>query len=445
MGDSSGLLAEKGVRYVLGFIPDVHGRLKAKGMALHAAATGIGYQPDGIVGLGQVGPAEDDCIAQIELERALVLPWDTRFAIAPAVLRFKGEPYAYDMRAVLQRQVQRAERMGFRPLLGMEPEFYVFEAAPRSIEPLFDDPTRRALEVTHDVSATLTAGPFLATLASYLDQMGFEVSMIDHELGFGQYEVTFRHGDALDNTDKMTVFKLVAETVARQCGGRACFMPKPAQHLAGSGLHMNLSLADAASGKNLFTESAADEPAGRFSDLALRFTAGIVNRLDDMMAVCCPSVNSYKRLVSTRAPSAGDRLPSWAPVYKAYGFGTRTAVCRLPNTRPCVEVRHPDLAGNLYLSAAMVLAAGLDGIESREQAGPPLQTDTQSTTPEALAATGVRRVASTLDAALDDFERSAFARRVFGEGLFSTYLTIKRAHCASFFHHVTDWEHDVDV
>ncbi len=149
-------------------------------------------------------------------------------------------------------------------------------------------------------------------------------------------------------------------------------MPKPWSSAFGSGAHINVSLADADSGHNLFAGPGSERDKVRYTDLARYFTAGVLRHGDALSAVLCPTVNSYKRLL----PIGLMHEISWAPVYRAYGNNNRTLMCRLPANRPCLEVRTADSACNLYLGLAFVIAAGLEGVADRLDPGLPVDIDT---------------------------------------------------------------------
>ena len=330
--------------------------------------------------------------------------------------------------------------------MGVEPEVYVLRQVdgrwlPFVASDLDNQPTRG-----YDLEATMLADPFLGPMVTYLDELGWDVYSFDHEGGDGQYEFDFGYTDALAMADRMVVFRLLAKHVARTLGCIATFMPKPWSEAFGSGAHYNLSLADPASGANLF-QAEGGEPGAQgvgertdrgYSELAYQFTAGVLEHAGAITAVVCPTVNSYKRML----PRGLMNEISWAPVYRAYGHNNRTLMCRLPMNRRCLELRIADSACNFYLGAAITLAAGLDGIQRRLKAGDPVNVDTYTVGDEALQASGVRRVPATLGEAVDEFEDDPLAKEVFGAELHATYARVRRDEWREYNTVVGEWERE---
>jgi glutamine synthetase len=363
--------------------------------------------------------------------------------IAPATLSRHGGDYCYDMRLALRRQAQRLTDRGWTALLGVEPEFYVFGPERGSVRPLFGDSPEDTAEVTHDVGATLRASAFLRELADALDAFGLEVAMIDHEFGWGQYEVTFAHAEVLESADRMALFRFAATEIARRHGGRASFMAKPSATQAGSGLHLNFSLVDATSGENIVAQRDPTKGVWRATPTGRWFAGGILRRLHDFTAICCPTVNSYRRFV---APSfqREARDQTWAPIRVALGETTRTAALRYPPSRPCLELRHPDPNANVYLTAALTLAAGLEGIDDEREPSAELNVNTFDLSEHDLCEMGVGRIARSLGEALDCLAESAFARDAIGSPLIEEFVKVKRRELADFEAHVSDWERMAD-
>ena len=440
-------LRKKGVDYIVGGIADLNCELKGKVSSIENLPTilrrGVAYQTDAIAGLGTVGPTEEDCLAWLDTSRLSILPWDRKYAICPVSLTMNGRPYARDIRALLARQIDRAADMGYRPVLGIEPEFYLLKGPRGSMQPLLDSWPEDPAGVCYDVRSTLRAGVFLEKLANYIGELGWGACTLDHELAPGQYETIFDHCDMLDTVDRWPLFKMMVRHVAAELDGHATFMPKPFDDRAGSGVHLNISLTGRDSGENLFTDTKGDGSAGfhGYSRLALQFTAGILEHADAITALACPTINSYKRLIPNRH-GGGSGIPSWISVYVGYGYNVRTVICRLPNARQCVEFRLPDSAANCYLTSAMVLAAGLDGISRSLDPGKPVDIDTNKYSESELEELGIPRVPRSLEDALRHLERSELARATLGDDLLQDFLDIKRKECAIYGQTVTDWEHE---
>jgi glutamine synthetase len=441
-------LEAAGVRFVFGAYTDLNGVPKSKCVPLahfeDMAAGSELYTVGALEGMGELGPNEDECVGLPDLDSLTVLPWDPRYAVAAADLFFHGRPYSHDSRRVLRRQVEAAAALGFAPKLGVEPEVYVLRQVEGEWRPFVASDTDNAPTRGYDLEATMLADPFLGPMVGYLDELGWDVFSFDHEGGDGQYEFDFGYTDALAMADRMVVFRLLAKHVARSLGCIATFMPKPWSEAFGSGAHYNLSLADLASGANLFqaeggeprAQGVDERPDRGYSELAYQFTAGVLEHAGAITAVVCPTVNSYKRMLPR---GLMDEI-SWAPVYRAYGHNNRTLMCRLPMNRRCLELRIADSACNFYLGAAITLAAGLDGIQRRLKAGDPVNVDTYSVGDEELEASGVRRVPATLGEAVDEFEADPLAREVFGPELHATYARVRRAEWNEYNTVVGEWE-----
>ena len=439
-------LAAQGVRYVFGAYTDVHGVPKSKCVPIahlkDAAAGSELYTVGALDGMGELGPNEDECAAIPDWDQVTVLPWDRRYAVAPANLYFHGEPYSHDFRRILQNQIADAASLGFRMNMGVEPELYVLRETEHGARPWIAEDTHNLPTRGYDLETTILADAFLEPMVGYMNELGWDVYSFDHEGGDGQYEFDFGYTDALAMADRMLIFRLMAKHVARTLGCFASFMPKPFQDSFGSGAHLNVSLADIGTGRNVFDSGVAGEPESEaarekvYSPVAYQFTAGVLAHGAALMAVLSPTVNSYKRLM----PRGLMQEISWAPVFQAWGYNNRTLMCRLPMNRRCLEVRTADSAVNFYLGTALVLAAGLDGIRRELKPGDPVNTDTYKMTAQDLADLGVRRLPWTLGEAVTAFERSEFACGVLGDELHASYAQLRRAEWEEYNTVVGDWE-----
>ena len=448
-------LADEGVRYVFGAYTDLHGVPKSKCVPIeHFEDMARGselYTVGALDGMGKLGPNEDECVGIPDLTALSVLPWDKRYAIAPANLYLHDEPYSHDFRRLLQRQVAEAEAMGYRCNMGVEPELYVLRREGNDWVPWIAEDTANLPTRGYDLETTMLADPFLEPMVEHMNELGWDVYSFDHEGGDGQYEFDFAYTDVLGMADRMLIFRLMAKHVARSLGCIASFMPKPTQTAFGSGAHLNLSIADKVSGRNLFERPVGDcrhrdfDPVEDllrgdegYDDIAYHFTAGVLEHADALTAVLAPTVNSYKRLL----PRGLMNEISWAPVFRAYGHNNRTLMLRLPVNRRCLEVRVADSAANLYLGTALVLAAGLDGIRRELKPGDPVNIDTYSVSDADLASAGIQRLPATLGEAIAEFEASDFARDVLGDELHATFVEVKKSEWLEYNTVVSTWERE---
>jgi glutamine synthetase len=424
-------LVDAGVKSCFATFVDVYGIPKAKQTPIdafeHMCDGSELYTVGAVEGLGLAGPQEDECATVPDLASAVVLPWDSTRAWFSSDLYYHGEPYAGDPRGILRRVLARANQLGFRFNLGVEPEFYVLKRdAEGRLAPItqsqFQGPN-----ACYDVTQASESAPFLEPLAAYIRQLGWGLYSYDQECGRGQYEFDFGYADALTMADRFVFLRQMVKHCAAQVGAVASFMPKPFADDFRSGAHFNMSLADAKSGENLFAPSArrpgtlAARYAANCSDLALHFIAGLKLHAGAITAVTCPSYNSYQGLIAQ-----GELADfSWAPVLMAWGKNNRSAMLRLPGNRYCVENRAVDMSNNPYLAAAISLAAGLDGIERELDPGAPLNDDLYRRGRKELKEAGIGLLPRTLLHALEAFEEDAIATQAFGAFYRDIYLSHK--------------------
>ena len=431
-------LREAGVEYCMATYADGHGIAKCKTVPLdhfdsmmHGSELFTGAALDL---LGQ-SPADDELAVWPDPDRIIQLPWRPNVAYAPGNLYLRDEPYPMDSRTALTRQADIARERGYVFNLGMETEFFFVtvddDGAPQPWNP------RDTLEKPcYDAVGMLESLHFLDEMVGYMNAMGWDVHSFDHEDGNGQYEFDFSYTDAVGMADRFMLFRLMAKEVARSHGYEATFMPKPWSDRTGGGAHFNMSLADTGSGANLFEPSGEDRYGCGISELGYRFLAGLLAHAPAIVAVTAPTVNSYKRLIRRGAMSGS----TWAPVFISYGRNNRTHMLRVPTKSPRVESRAVDASVNPYLGAAMVLAAGLDGIERELDPGPPIDRDMYTQSDEQIAQLGVELLPRTLGEAIDAFEASELAREVCGQDLHRAYVEFKRDEWEDFHNTVSQWE-----
>jgi glutamine synthetase len=335
-----------------------------------------------------------------------------------------GKPFEGDPRHVLKKQVERAARLGYTFNVGSECEFFLFNTDE------FGHPTT----ITHDTAGYFDLGPAdmgescRRDICLNLEEMGFEIEASHHEVAFAQHEIDFKYSDALSAADDLITFKLVVKTCADANGLCATFMPKPITGRAGSGLHINMSLFR--DGQNVFSSS---ENKMGLSQEGLSFIAGVMKHIKGICAITNPLVNSYKRLV-----------PGFeAPCCIAWTTGNRSALIRIPESRgPAtrIELRSPDPAGNPYFSFALLLAAGLDGIENKLQPIPPVSANIYGISEEERVTSGIDNLPADLNEAISEMKADPFVRNVLGEHIFQKYLEAKEREWKEYSATVTEWE-----
>jgi glutamine synthetase len=362
-----------------------------------------------------------------------VIPWRPRepseARLICDVYQTDGEPFAGDPRYILRRALKRAREMGYTFNVGPELEFFLLERdgnvvsrTPHDPAGYFDlGPRDRALDVRREITFALEA-------------MGMEVEMGHHECAPGQHEIDIRYSEALFAADQSLTLKYAVKSVAHQCGLHATFMPKPFFGEAGSGMHTHQSLFDL-DGKNVFFD---DDAPYHLSRLGRSFVAGQLQHARAMTAILSPTVNSYKRLT-----------PGYeAPVYVCWGQINRSALIRIPSyahgreKSVRAELRCPDPSSNPYLAMAVMLHAGLDGIERGLEPPDPVDEDVYGFDHTHLAERSIETLPGSLGEALDEMERSEMMKQALGEHTFAYYLWAKRQEWDRFRIYVTDWEID---
>ena len=429
-------LEQKGVRYALASFVDLHGMAKAKAVPLaHLGQMARGSELfTGAALDGVPQEVSDDEVAAVPDAASLtILPWQKEVAWFASDLHLGGVPFEACSRNVLHRVRAEAAAMGYRFNLGIETEFFVLkrngagELVPYSERDSLDKPA-------YDVRGLLDNLPWLDELVQAMNGLGWGVYSFDHEDGPGQFETDFDYAEVLTMADRLTFFKLMAKEIAHRHGLIATFMPKPFGDRTGSGAHYNMSLADLASGENLFIDPEG-KPAA-VSRLAEHFIAGILRHAAAICAVIAPTVNSYKRLVAQGSMSGF----TWAPVFVCYGNNNRTNMLRIPSPGGRVECRAADISCNPYLGGAMILAAGLEGIREQLDPGDPNLVNAYTLTPEQLAERGITMLPRTLGEAIEAFAADPLSRRVFGDALFDSFVAYKREEWQSYHCTVSDWE-----
>jgi glutamine synthetase len=362
-----------------------------------------------------------------------VLPWRSE---APGTARMfcdiltpDGTPSYADPRYVLKRTLSRAADMGFTFYTHPEIEFYLFEGRPAPGQP--PKPIDGAGYFDHTPHGM--SYDFRRSAITMLEAMGISVEFSHHEGGPGQQEIDLRYADALTTADNLMTFRLVIKEVALDQGVVASFMPKPFTEHPGSGMHTHLSLFEG--DRNAFYEAGAPY---QLSKVGRSFIAGLLRHAAEITAVTNQWVNSYKRL------SGGGE----APAYICWGHNNRSALVRVPMYKPQkgqstrVEIRSPDAACNPYLAYAVLLAAGLKGIEENYELPEGSEDDVWSLTDAERRALGITPLPTNLADAIRTMEQSELVAETLGEHVFDFFLRNKREEWLDFRRQVTQYELD---
>ncbi len=424
-------IEERDIRFVRLWFTDVLGFLKSVAIApaeLEGAFTeGIGFDGSAIQGFARVH--ESDMLARPDPATFQILPTK---GDGPGVARMfcdivmpDGTPSEADPRWVLRRALNKAADRGFTFYTHPEIEFFLFKDShspvPVDAAGYFDLTPH---EAGHD---------FRRQAITMLERLGISVEFSHHEVAPGQHEIDLRYADALTTADNIMTFRLVVKEVALTNGVYATFMPKPISDQPGSGMHTHLSLFEG--DRNAFHD--ASDPY-HLSKVGKAFIAGLLTHASEITAVCNQWVNSYKRLI------AGGE----APVHVTWGHNNRSALVRVPMYKPQkgnstrVEFRSPDSATNPYLAFALILAAGMKGIEEGYELPPGAEDDIWALSDTERKAMGYERLPTSLSDAIRVMESSELVAETLGEHVFDYFLRNKKAEWEDYRRQVTPFELD---
>ena len=422
-------MEERGIRFVRLWFTDVLGSLKSVAIAPAevegAIAEGVGFDGSAIEGFARV--FESDMVAHPDPSTYQVLPWrQAGRSTARMLCDIKlpdGSPSFADPRYVLKRALQKAGQMGFTFYIHPEIEFFLLRSLTPPV-PLDDG--------GYFDHTTLGDGTdFRRDAITMLEQMGISVEFSHHEAAPGQHEIDLRYADALTMADNVMTFRVVIREVAVSQGIHASFMPKPFSEHAGSGMHTHMSLFEGDT--NAFYD-ASDEY--NLSKTAKQFIAGLMRHAPEITAVTNQWVNSYKRLVG-----GGE-----APSYACWGRANRSALIRIPQFTPGktssarIEYRAVDAAVNPYLAYAVLLNAGLKGIEEEYELPEETEDEVWRLSERERRAIGIAELPRNLEQAIHLMEESELVADTLGEHVFEYFLRNKREEFTAYRQQVTPWE-----
>jgi glutamine synthetase len=427
-------LEERDVRFVRLWFTDVLGFLKSVAIApaeLEAAfSEGIGFDGSAIEGFARV--YEADMLAKPDPATFQILPWRGEY---PATARMfcdivmpDGSASYADPRYVLKRALGKAADLGFTFYTHPEIEFFLFKNTPggNTLDPI---PVDRSGYFDH--TAQGAGSDFRREAITMLESMGISVEFSHHEGAPGQQEIDLRYADALSTADNIMTFRVVVKEVALSQGLYGSFMPKPFTEYAGSGMHTHMSLFEG--DQNVFFEAGSEF---HLSKTGRAFIAGLLHHAAEITAVTNQWVNSYKRM------AAGGEAPS----YICWGHNNRSALVRVPMYKPSkgqstrIELRSIDTACNPYLAFAVMLAAGLKGIEEDYPLPPGAEDDVWGLTDRERRAMGIEPLPKNLDDAIGLMENSELVAETLGEQVFDFFLRNKRQEFDDYRRQVTHFE-----
>lgn len=427
------LLESHQIKYVDLWFTDVVGAVKNLTVPVnrieHVIDIGIHFDGSSLDGLARV--AESDMVLKPDLSTFTMmsgLKKSTARLICSAYTT-QGEPFIGDPRTVLQRAIKRAEEMGFTFKTGVELEFFLFGLDERN-KPIID--TSIDFASYYDLASD-NALNVRQDMMESLANIGIPVDSSHSEVGFGQHEIDLGHLHVLESADAVLTSRVVMKSIALRHNLHCTFIPRPATELPGSGMHIHQSLHNMETGENVFVDT--DNEYG-LSDVARYFLAGQLYHAPAMAAIVAPLVNSYKRLGTSFE----------APVYITWAHINRAALIRVPEIMPGedederirLELRCPDPSANPYLSSAVMLMAGLDGIRNKMPLPEPLEETL-------LAGSRKRRrqfemLPNSLGAALQALKQDDVILNTLGPYISDRYISSKLEEYEDYKRHVTEWE-----
>ena len=419
---------ENDVKFIRLWFTDIVGALKSFAITVEelekALEEGMGFDGSSIEGFARID--ESDMIAKPDPTTFQLVPWRPKESGVARmfcdIYHPDGQPFEGDPRYVLRRQLKRAADLGYTFYVSPELEYFYFKDA-KGTEPLdrggyFDQIADAAHDLRRETVLTLEA-------------MGIEVEYSHHEVAPSQHEIALRYTDALTMADSAMTYRLVVKEIAAANGVYATFMPKPVADQNGSGMHVHQSLFKGE--RNAFFDP---EDPYHLSAIARGYMAGLLHHSRAITLVTNQWVNSYKRL-----------LPGFeAPVYLSWARRNRSDLIRIPEYKPGmethtrIEYRSPDSACNPYLAFAVMLAAGLDGIENEMQLPPPVEENVFEMPTADRTARGIETLPGSLIEAIEVAEKSDLLRTALGDHTFESLLKNKRIEWERYRRHVTDFE-----
>lgn len=424
------IIEEEDIKFIRLQFTDIFGQLKNVAIMPSQLEKALNNQImfDGSSIEGFVRLEESDQYLYPDLNTFTILPWRPQHGRVARLIcdihNPDGTPFIGDPRGALKRVLKRAADMGYTFNVGPELEFFLFQT----------DDEGKPTTKTNDEAGYFDLGPLdhgestRREICLTLENMGFEIEASHHEVAQGQHEIDFKYAEALTAADNIMTFKMAVKTIAQKNGLHATFMPKPIFGICGSGMHTNMSLFK--DGKNIFFDPDGER---KLSKEAYSFIAGILSHVRGMTAITNPLVNSYKRLV-----------PGYeAPCYLAWSTGNRSALIRIPSARgnsTRVELRSPDPSCNPYLTMAVCLAAGLDGIEKAMEPPMEITDNIFGMSRRERRERGIENLPGSLEEAIYEFEHDEVIKEALGEHIVNQYISGKEKEWEEYITRVSSWE-----
>ena len=417
------------IKYFMISYTDLFGYQRAKLVPRQAIADmqadGAGFA--GFASWLDLTPAHADMLAVPDASSVIQLPWKKEVAWVAANCVMEDENVMQAPRNVLASLIARAESKGLTIKSGVEAEFFLLTPDGNQISDDFDT----AEKPCYDQQAVMRRYDVIADICDYMLELGWGPYQNDHEDANGQFEMNWEFDEAMRTADKHSFFKFMTKSVAEKHGFRATFMPKPISGLTGNGCHVHVSVWDKTGKTNMFADNNME--LGLSKD-GRHFLGGIMRHASAMAAITNPTVNSYKRINAPRTTSGA----TWAPNTVTWTGNNRTHMVRVPGPGR-FELRLPDGAANPYLLQAVIIAAGLDGLENKADPGKRYDIDMYA---EGYKVRGAPKLPLNLLDALRNLDRDKGLKAAMGTEFSDAYLKLKYQEWNAYASHFTQWEKD---
>ena len=417
------------IKYFMISYTDLFGYQRAKLVPRQAIADmqadGAGFA--GFASWLDLTPAHADMLAVPDASSVIQLPWKKEVAWVAANCVMEDENVMQAPRNVLASLIARAESEGLTIKSGVEAEFFLLTPDGNQISDDFDT----AEKPCYDQQAVMRRYDVIAEICDYMLELGWGPYQNDHEDANGQFEMNWEFDEAMRTADKHSFFKFMTKSVAEKHGFRATFMPKPISGLTGNGCHVHVSVWDKTGKTNMFADNNME--LGLSKD-GRHFLGGIMRHASAMAAITNPTVNSYKRINAPRTTSGA----TWAPNTVTWTGNNRTHMVRVPGPGR-FELRLPDGAANPYLLQAVIIAAGLDGLENKADPGKRYDIDMYA---EGYKVRGAPKLPLNLLDALRNLDRDKGLKAAMGTEFSDAYLKLKYQEWNAYASHFTQWEKD---
>ncbi len=427
-------VSDNNVRFIRLQFTDILGVMKSISIAVDQLEKALDGELmfDGSSIEGFVRIEESDMYLKPDYNTYLILPWDNPNSTGKTarlicdIYDSNNEPFTGSPRYALQKVLQEAKALGYTMFVGPEPEFFLFK---------LDENGQPTLE-TNDKAGYFDLPPVdkgeeaRRDMVETLQNIGFEIEASHHESAPGQHEIDFKYNEALTIADNIVTFRIVVRTVAGHHGLHATFMPKPIYGIAGSGMHLHISLFKGE--ENVFYDNSKKDG---LSDICRYFIAGVIRHAKAISAITSPTVNSYKRLV-----------PGYeAPVHIAWSYKNRSPLIRIPARRDIgtrIELRNPDPTCNPYLGLAAILKAGLEGIKNKLEPPMPVEQNIYEMDLASREIQNIESLPENLYEAVQELRNDKLIQEALGEHIYSRFVLAKMKEWETYSSRVYEWEID---